>query len=474
MGAGRIFDQGAKLVQEAIDERRLTQGDTWRWLMEAATSGGTLHFLGLLSDGNVHSHIDHLFSMLEAAAEAGVSTIRVHPLLDGRDVGETSALEYVAPLEERLAGLRSRRIDARIASGGGRMGVTMDRYEADWSIVERGWNAHVLGEARFFSSATEAIETFRSEDPRIIDQYLPAFVIADDSGPVGRIEDGDAVIFFNFRGDRALEITRAFEEREGFHAFERGRVPQVRYAGMMQYDGDLELPSRFLVPPPLIDRTLGEYLAKASLRQLALSETHKFGHVTYFFNGNRSGKFDEATELYVQVPSDLGDPAKAPQMRALELTSAVLEHARAFKPHFIRVNYANGDMVGHTGSIPAAVAAMECLDAELDRLLNGLLELGVTCVITADHGNCEEMVEREKDGSLRRRGDGSYKPKTSHTLNRVPCIVLGQGAKEAYEMAPNLPQAGMANLAATVLNLLGFRAPRGYEPSILRPLKGDH
>jgi 2,3-bisphosphoglycerate-independent phosphoglycerate mutase len=224
-----------------------------------------------------------------------------------------------------------------------------------------------------------------------------------------------------------------------------------------------------LVPPPQIDRTLGEYLAKASLRQLALSETHKYGHVTYFFNGNRSGKFDESTELYVQVPSDLTDPALAPHMRAEEITSAVLEHVHAFKPHFIRVNYANGDMVGHTGSIPGAVAAMECLDKELDRLLKGLAEAGVTCIVTADHGNCEEMVEREKDGSLRRRADGSFKPKTSHTLNPVPCNIVGQGAGEAYEIDPGLPDAGMANLAATVLNLLGFRAPAHYQPSIVRP-----
>ncbi|HNE10618.1 MAG TPA: 2,3-bisphosphoglycerate-independent phosphoglycerate mutase, partial [Leptospiraceae bacterium] len=206
LGCGRIFDQGAKLVSNSIDSGELFQGKVWKDLVtNVKTKNSTLHFLGLLSDGNVHSHIDHLKALIEAAKKEGVKSVRIHILLDGRDVPEKSALEYVLPFEKFLSEKRDNNFDIKIASGGGRMTITMDRYEADWSMVERGWNFHVKGEGRTFKSAEEAIETFRKEDPKVIDQYLPGFVIADEKGPVGKITDGDSVVFFNFRGDRAIE-----------------------------------------------------------------------------------------------------------------------------------------------------------------------------------------------------------------------------------------------------------------------------
>lgn len=471
MGAGRVFDQGAKLVEEALRSGTFFESDTWSWLLEACQAGHTLHFMGLLSDGNVHSHIDHLLAMLERAFDEGGRRLRVHILLDGRDVGQVTALTYVRRLETCLASLRAKGADACIASGGGRMRVTMDRYESDWRIVARGWRAHVLGEGRLFSSATEAIETYRREDEGLGDQFLPSFVIgeSDEDGvtrALGTIEDGDAVVFFNFRGDRALEITRTFESGPEFDAFERERCPDVRFAGMMQYDGDLMLPTRFLVHPPQIDRVIGAYVAQAGLRQLALSETHKFGHVTYFFNGNRSEMFDPALERYVEVPSGLAEPGDHPEMQATAITEAVLAHAREFQPHFIRVNFANGDMVGHSGSLASAIAAMECLDGALSALMAGLLPMGATLIITADHGNCEEMAEKDKEGEFRRDLAGALSPKTSHTLNPVPVIIVGES--DALFDA-DLRDAGIASLAATVLNLLGFEAPADYAPSLVRP-----
>lgn len=236
-------------MSASIESGKLFASEAWQEeVNNVKASGGTLHFLGLFSDGNVHSHIDHLKALITHAKEDGVRRVRVHILLDGRDVGETSALDYVNPFEAFLDELRSADFDIKIASGGGRMNITMDRYEANWAMVEKGWKTHVLGEGRQFASAAEAIETYRSESP-VIDQDLPPFVIAENGTPVGTIQDGDSVIFFNFRGDRAIEISKAFEEGSDFTHFDRVRVPKVAYAGMLEYDGDLHIPHRYLVSP---------------------------------------------------------------------------------------------------------------------------------------------------------------------------------------------------------------------------------
>ncbi len=330
IGAGRIFDQGAKLVAKAISDGTLFEGEqagVWQEATERVRErGSTMHFLGLLSDGNVHSHIDHLFALLRRCDREEIERVRVHVLLDGRDVPETSALDYVDALEELLETISGKpRRDYRIASGGGRMTTTMDRYEADWAMVERGWKTHVLGEGRGFESCRRAIEAFRDEKAGIGDQMLPQFVVVDGDGvPVGRMQDGDAVVFFNFRGDRSIEITQAFED-DAFPHFDRGPRPDLYYAGMMEYDGDLRLPSRYLVAPPAIDRTLGEYLARAGLPQLAISETQKFGHVTYFWNGNRSGAFDADVETYVEIPSDTRPFEERPWMKAAEITDRLID-----------------------------------------------------------------------------------------------------------------------------------------------------
>ena len=351
LGAGQVFAQGAKLVSQSIESGKMFAGTAWQEVVaNAKHDGATLHFIGLFSDGNVHSHIDHLKAMIVEAKREGVRRVRIHVLLDGRDVGETSALDYVDPFEEFLASLRDNGFDARIASGGGRMNITMDRYEADWSMVERGWHCHVLADARRFSSAKEAIETYRRETGAI-DQDLPAFVVEENGEPLGPIEDGDSVVFFNFRGDRAIEISRAFEGGEDFDRFNRIRVPQVVYAGMLEYDGDLHIPSRYLVNPPEITNTMGEYLAASGVPILAISETQKFGHVTYFWNGNRSGKFSEELETYIEVPSDVVPFEQRPWMKCAEITDKLIACLRSGKYRVLRVNYPNGEMVWHTGNI---------------------------------------------------------------------------------------------------------------------------
>ncbi len=470
LGAGRVFDQGAKLVANAIKNGSLFEGEqagVWQETTEHVRErGSTLHFVGLLSDGNVHSHIDHLFALLRRCDQEQIERVRIHVLLDGRDVPETSALDYVDALEELLETIgRKADRDYRIASGGGRMLVTMDRYEANWSVVETGWKTHVHGDGRTFPNARTAIQALRDESPGIIDQNLPAFVIADDGAPVGPMRDGDAVVLFNFRGDRAIQISQAFED-ETFPHFDRGARPDVAYAGMMEYDGDLHVPKRYLVAPPAIDRTLGEYLARNGQTQLAISETQKYGHVTYFWNGNKSGQFDDELETYVEIPSDTLPFEERPWMKAAEITDRLVAELLTGRYRHARVNYANGDMVGHTGHYEAAVQAVAAVDLQIGRLLPVIEKLEGALIVTADHGNADLMFEIDKKtGEPKTDEDGRPQAKTSHTLNPVPCWVFAPSTTLAMREGGAAP--GLANLAATVLHLMGYEAPEDYHRSLL-------
>lgn len=474
MGCGRVFAQGAKLVGESIANGSMFAAATWQKLTSNVKAnegkGASLHFIGLVSDGNVHSHIDHLKAMIAQAAKDGVKKVRVHALLDGRDVDPTSALNYITPLEEYLASFSAQGCDYCIASGGGRMYMTMDRYNADWSMVERGWKAHVEGNGRLFESATKAIETYRAEVPGILDQDMHEFVIAGADGkPCGTINDGDSVIYFNFRGDRALEITRAFETPKGGDLpFERAKVPAVEYAGMMEYDGDAHVPAQYLVNPPSIDRTMGEYLTQTGVKLLAISETQKYGHVTYFFNGNKQGKFDEKLEDYIEVPSDVVPFEQRPWMKCAEITDKVIEAIKSGKYDHIRLNFPNGDMVGHTGVFNAVVCSMEAMDLQLGRIKAAVEEAGGIMCLTADHGNSDDMYEHAKDGSVKAdKATGEPKAKTSHSLNPVPGIIYDPEYKGEYDNTKLNDGLGISSWPATLMNLMGYEAPTDYDKSMI-------
>ena len=292
----------------------------------------------------------------------------------------------------------------------------------------------MLGNGRQFASAAEAVETYRAE-LGVIDQDLPPFVIAKDGEPVGTINDGDSVIFYNFRGDRAIEISKTFDAAEGeFDKFDRVRVPNVLYAGMLEYDGDLHIPHRYLVNPPEITNTMGEYLANTGVKQYAISETQKYGHVTYFWNGNKSGKFSDALEPYVEVPSDVVPFEQRPWMKCAEITDKLIE----------------------------------ALDLQLARILTVVDKLGGVALITADHGNADEMYECDKKGMPKAGKDGKFKAKTSHTLNPVPCIIYGNtDAKNSYTVKSDNGQFGLSNVAATMVNLMGYEAPAMWDESII-------
>ena len=452
LGCGQIYSQGAKLVGESIENGTLFSSKTWVSLTDNAKAGHALHFIGLLSDGNVHSNISHLIAMLKKARALELPRVYCHILLDGRDVPATSALEYVAQLEAVLAALSDETHEYKIASGGGRMKITMDRYEANWGMVEEGWRTHVQAIGRQFPDAKTAIETYRAETG-CIDQDLPAFVVAQDGKPVARIENGDSVILFNFRGDRAQEISLAFD-RKDFDKFDRGDYTGVKFAGMLQYDGDLNIPENYLVEPPVIKNTLTEVLCKAGVREYAVSETQKYGHVTYFWNGNRSGKVDESLETYEEIPSDIIPFDQAPAMKSKEITGCMVKAMASHKYDFLRCNFPNGDMVGHTGVMEAVVTAMESVDESVGRILAAADQYGYTVCITADHGNADQMTETKK---------GKTSVRTAHSLNPVPFIIYDPDTKYVIHDG----QYGLANVAPTIVKMMGLDAPDCWEASMI-------
>jgi 2,3-bisphosphoglycerate-independent phosphoglycerate mutase len=454
LGCGQIYSQGAKLVNESIKSGSIFQSEAWNDVVGNCLSNhSTLHFIGLLSDGNVHSNIEHLFSMLNKAKESGINCVRVHILLDGRDVPSTSALTYVEQLESLLSNLNDETFNGKIASGGGRMAITMDRYQADWNMVKLGWDTHVKGIGRRFSTATEAIEKYRDEYG-VMDQDLPPFVIADKEEPIGKIVDKDSVVLFNFRGDRAIELSMAFDNEE-FNYFDRGIKPNVVFAGMLQYDGDLNLPKRYLVNPPEIKNTLSELLVANQLKQYAVSETQKYGHVTYFWNGNKSEKFSEQLETFFEIASDKVSFDQRPWMKSAEITDHLIEVIESGEYDFIRCNFPNGDMVGHTGNMDATITAVEAVDLALARLIKVVDKYNMTLLVTADHGNADEMYEKNKKGELQIR--------TAHSLNPVPFIIYDKATH--YEMKKG--KFGLANVAPTIASIFKLDKPKCWEESMI-------
>ena len=466
-GAGKVPKQRATITKEEIESKCLFGSEKWNTFSDIINQNNKkLHLIGLLSDGYVHSHITHLIGILHGARDSGIKKVRVHPLLDGRDVPPKSALKYIDALEIELRKINeSGDFDYSIASGGGRMRVTMDRYNSDWNVVKRGWDAHVCaipdqfsGYNGFFTSATEAITQARALDPNLTDQYLPSFVITDDSNtPLGKMEDGDGVIYFNYRGDRAIQISKAFDEGIEFKDFEKKCHPNVLYYGLLQYDEKAQIPKRFFIDPPKIKDPFTIYLCNEQIKQFAIAETHKYGHVTYFFNGNRDGYINSAFEKYVEIKSDPSEMIKDnPKMKAYEVTEEVKKAINSGEYKFIRVNLANGDMVGHTSSLPAAIIAAQTVDECVKEIVDLINEKKGIAIVTADHGNLEDM---------------SPEWQTSHTCNPVMFNIIDSQYKEEYVINDQLKEPGLGNVAATILNLLGYEKPDDYMESLIKFVK---
>ncbi|PKK88298.1 MAG: phosphoglycerate mutase (2,3-diphosphoglycerate-independent) [Candidatus Wallbacteria bacterium HGW-Wallbacteria-1] len=468
LGAGALINQGATQVQDLIKSGKFGESPVLQEIIgHVRERGSALHLIGLLQrERSVHAHTDHLKAIVDAAAQGGANRIYVHGLTDGRDDPEGSAIDTVRDIEDFLKSHETGERVCMMASGGGRMVMTMDRYWADPEMLKTGWETHVKGIGRQFESGVRAVEAYYRESGNGSDQYCFPFVIARDGQPVGRIKDGDAVIFFNYRGDRAKEISKAFEDEE-FTFFDRGAKPDVIYAGLLSYDPDENVPSRYIVQPPDIKGTMGELLAGEGISQLALSETQKYGHVTYFWNGNRAEKFDEKSETYIEITSDPVPEFKfKPWMKAAEIASRTVEEIRRGTFRFGRINFANGDMVGHTGDYASAATAVSAVDLGLHWILPAIEAAGGALIVTADHGNAEEMVEHDSKGNVKYGKNGVAKVKTSHTTNPVPCMVYAPGLK--ISAAESKSPLTIRNVAATAFNLLGYEAPVYMDPSLIR------
>ncbi len=471
IGSGQIVKQGIAQVEDAFATKKIFETEAWREIIKnlktPSDSGAkTLHFSGIFSDGNVHSSISHLEKLILEADYEGVEKIRVHLVLDGRDVPPQSEPKYIDRLETFLKPFNDKGRDYKIASGAGRMVAVADRYESNWNMVKLGWDMIVHGVAdHYFASAKDAITFFREKDPEIQDQYLPPFVIVDEkNNPVGRVEEGDSFIYYDFRADRAIEIAMAFTYND-FPYFDRSRenrkisknntCPNIVFAGMTEYNSDTHVPHLILVPPVEIKNPLNVFLGENKISQLAISETVKFGHITYYFNGNSYEK--QKGEEHIKIKSDTLPFDTRPWMKSAEITDICLENLNKFK--FVRINFPGGDMVGHFAELEPTITAMEAIDISLARIAKKVDELGGVLLITGDHGNAEELLDK------------SGNPKTSHTTNKVP-FVFYDNTKNRDKYSPNslLASPGLSNIAATVATLLGLSdLPPEWNASLINP-----
>ncbi|MCR4441648.1 MAG: 2,3-bisphosphoglycerate-independent phosphoglycerate mutase [Peptococcaceae bacterium] len=434
IGAGRIVYQELTRINRAIRTGEFQKNPVLTEAMDKAAQGGkNLHLMGLLSDGGVHSHIDHLFSLLEMAAARGLKKVFVHALLDGRDVPPANAGEYVRALEEKMRELKT----GKIATVTGRY-YTMDR-DKRWDRVEKGYRAMVEGEGLKASMALEAVE--KAYEMKLTDEFVKPTVIVDNEGrPVGLVQPQDVMIMFNFRADRARQISYAFTE-PGFKAFARsGGFLGLHYVCFTQYDAALEAPVAF--PPQNLDNTLGEVVSKAGLRQLRIAETEKYAHVTFFFNGGLEEPYPGEDRVLIDSPK-VATYNLQPEMSAPGITGKAVEMIDEQDYDLVVINYANPDMVGHTGQFAAAVKAIETVDRCMKKVIEKVVEKGGACLITADHGNAECMLDTE-----------TRQPVTAHTCNLVPVILAGRGTQKM-----RLRSGSLQDIAPTVLELMDIEKP---------------
>ena len=456
LGSGQIIKQGIASVEEAFSNGKIWESRAWKEIIgNVKNNHSTLHFSGIFSDGNIHANIAHLEKMIMMANTLGIQRIRIHLVFDGRDVPPQSEPKYIVRLESFLKPFVLQGRDYKIASGAGRMVAVSDRYENDWRMVKLGWDMFRGFAEHQFHSAVEAIESFRAHDPGIQDQYLPPFIVVDaQNHPVGPVKKGDSFIYYDFRADRAIEIAQAFTYID-FPYFDRGgyNPSDVVFAGMTEYNSDTHVPELRLVPPVEIHDSLNQFLGHNNIAQLAVSETVKFGHVTYYFNGN---SYDKAPgEDHIRIDSDTLPFDTRPWMKSAEITDAVLDNLDKYR--FIRVNFPGGDMVGHFAEMEPTITALEAIDIQLERIAKKVDELGGMMIVTADHGNAEELLDKNNQ------------PKTSHSTNPVPCIFYDNTKnRPLYVKNPILNDEGLSNIASTITTLLGLgNTPSSWRDSLI-------
>ena len=440
IGAGRVVYQDLTRIDLSIKISDFYSNNAFLdAIRKAKEKGSALHLLGLVSDGGVHSHIHHLFALLKMAKDEGLKDVFIHAFLDGRDTPPKSGINYMQTLERRLKEIGI----GRIASISGRY-YAMDR-DKRWDRVEKAYNAMVIGEGERNSSSIKAIE--ESYEKGITDEFvLPTVIVDEKDKPIAAIRDNDSVIFFNFRADRAREITAALAV-DNFSGFSRKTKPELStFVTMTAYNDEFNLPAAF--PPVRLTNILGEVISKAGLKQLRISETEKYAHVTYFFNGGDEKAFEGEDRMLIQSPRDIPTYDKKPEMSADEVTDEVIRQIKSKKYGFIVINYANADMVGHTGILEAAIKAVEKVDECLGRLLDAVKKNNGIAIITSDHGDADQMIDYE-----------TGQPHTAHTMNPVPFILVDDNV-DARRAAPLLREKGIfADIAPTILELMDIPKP---------------
>lgn len=434
LGAGRIVYQDITRITKSIrDGDFFTNPALLAAMATARKNNSALHLMGLLSDGGVHSHIDHIFAMFDMAKAKGLSRVFFHAFLDGRDTPPSSAPEYIGQLEKHLDAIGI----GRIATVSGRY-YAMDR-DKRWERVQKAYEALTMGEGIRKFSAVDAVKD--SYEHKRTDEFMLPTVILDQrsNAPVGTMTDGDVAIFCNFRSDRAREITRTLTD-PSFDGFPRHIFPKLAdVVCLTTYDETFKLPVAY--PPVRLIHILGEVVSGHGLRQLRIAETEKYAHVTFFFNGGEEQPFPQEDRVLIPSPRDVATYDLKPEMSAREVTDELVKRIRSKQYSFILANYANPDMVGHTGILAAAVKAVEVIDECLGRILNAAQEAGAVVMITADHGNLEVMTDRM-----------TGQPHTAHTTDPVPFILVGDKAGLRGDGC-------LADVAPTVLRFLEIHQP---------------
>ncbi|WP_322552534.1 2,3-bisphosphoglycerate-independent phosphoglycerate mutase [Priestia megaterium] len=433
IGAGRIVYQSLTRVNVAIREGEFEQNETLLAAVKHAKEKGTnLHLFGLLSDGGVHSHIEHLYALLRLAKSEGLEKVYIHGFLDGRDVAPQSAETYLKELNEKIEEYGV----GEIATISGRY-YSMDR-DKRWERVEKSYRAMVYGEGPSYTSAEECVKD--SYENGIYDEFvLPSVITKEDGSPVATIQDEDAVIFYNFRPDRAIQISNTFAN-EDFRSFDRGEKhpKNLHFVCLTHFSETVDGYVAF--KPINLDNTLGEVLSQNNLKQLRIAETEKYPHVTFFMSGGREAEFPGETRILIDSPKVATYDLK-PEMSAYKVTDALLAEIEGDKQDAILLNFANPDMVGHSGMLEPTVKAIETVDECLGKIVDAILAKGGTAIITADHGNADEVITLEGN------------PMTAHTTNPVPVIVTKQGLE--------LREDGiLGDLAPTMLTLLDVAQPK--------------
>jgi len=446
IGAGKRIKQGLALLNEVFETGEVFESKSWKLLAENAKKS-KLNITILLSEGRIHSNLEHLYKVLERCGKEKIK-VAIHAVADGVDVGTQSVLEYIKKTRECIDRVG---VDAKIAVVGGRGVIFMDRYEANLPAMARAFEASVEGKGVVTKDIENSVNELYEKNPSLTDASMQVFILEPD----WLIKNGDSVLHLNFRGDRSVQTCQMFEHGKYLTKEQFAKIDNCVFAGALEYDTEQGIPKNFLCPPPKIENTLTEWLCKFGVRQFSVTETAKFGHLTYFFNGNRAKPVDVELETWLQIPSDeLGmDFSSKPKMQAQKITDETLKAIKSDKYDFIKLNLPNPDMVGHSGNFDAVVEGTKEVDKCLGQIVDVCKSNKTNLIILSDHGNAEEML------------DDKGKPKPSHTNNVVPFIIMPFASDKQWKIKNG--EFGLTNIAATICELLDIQVSEHFNGGII-------